>query len=184
MGLIFPRGKDTIHNDFTNSVERTYVPPVEDIKIVNYDEQCPKMGRTQKFRLTLLDGVTSRPIADEPYDNKSPDTIKTFLGAHPDPTRKTLVVTDLYSSYPGVFGNFFGEYLIHQLCLLHLNKLIVGDFPKHGTIEQELTKYRLLKIFYNRDAEIKELAQNGERRADGETEGRYRVLFHGRRASN
>jgi hypothetical protein len=154
MELIFPRGKDTIHNDFTNSVEKTYIPPVEYIQIVHYDEQHPKMGRTQKFRLTLLDGVTGRPIADELYDSKSPETIKTFLEAHLDPTIQTFVVTDLYSSYPRVFGEFFGENLIHQLCLLHLNKLIVGDFPKHGTIEQELMKYRMLNIFYNRDAEI------------------------------
>ena len=154
MELIFPRGKDTIHNDFTNSVEKTYIPPVEYIQIVHYDEQHPKIGRTQKFRLTLLDGVTGRPIADELYDDKSPETIKTFLEAHLDPTKQTFVVTDLYSSYPRVFGKFFGENLIHQLCLLHLNKLIVGDFPKHGTIEQELMKYRMLNIFYNRDAEI------------------------------
>ena len=108
--LIFPRGKDTIQNDFTNSVERTYIPPVEYIKIVNYDEQHPKMDGTQKFRLTLLDGVTGRPIADELYDNKSFDTIKTFIGAHLDPTRKTFVVTDLYSSYPGSIWKFlWGE---------------------------------------------------------------------------
>ena len=117
------------------------------------------MGRTQKFHRTVLDGVTGRPIADELYGNKSPETIKTFLEAHLDPTKQTFVVTDLYSSYPGVFGKFFGENLIHQLCLLHLNKLIVGDFPKHGTIEQELMKYSMLNIFYNRDAEIEELAR-------------------------
>ncbi len=63
-------------------------------------------------------------------------------------------MTDLYS---GVFEEFFGENLIHQFCLLHLNKLIVGDFPKNTTIEQELMKYRLLNIFYNRDAEIEVL---------------------------
>ena len=28
MELIFPRGKDTIHNDFTDSVERTDIPPI------------------------------------------------------------------------------------------------------------------------------------------------------------
>ena len=157
MELIFPRGKDTIHNDFTNSVESVDIPPIENIQIIHYDEQHPKMGRTQKFRLTLLDGVTGRPIADELYDDKSPETITTFLEENLDPTRQTFVVTDFYSSYPGVFGEFFGENLIHQLCLLHLNKLIVGDFPKHGTIEQELMKYRLLNIFYNRDAEIRVL---------------------------
>jgi len=35
-----------------------------------------------------------------------------------------------------------------------LKKLIVGDFQKKTTIEQELIKYRLLNIFYNRDEEI------------------------------
>ena len=43
------------------------------------------------------------------------------------------------------------------MCLLHLNKLIVGDFLENGTIEQELMKYRLLNIFYNIDAEIEVL---------------------------
>ena len=65
MELIFPRGKDTIHNDFTNSVERAHIPPIKYIQIVHYGEQHPKMSRTQKFRLTLLDSVTDRPIADE-----------------------------------------------------------------------------------------------------------------------
>jgi hypothetical protein len=46
----------------------------------------------------------------------------------------------------------------HQLCLLHLNKLIVNDFPRKTSIEQELVKYRLLNIFYNREPEIKFLS--------------------------
>jgi hypothetical protein len=50
MELIFPRGKDTIHNDFTNSVESADIPPIEGIQIVRYGEHHPKMGRTQKFR--------------------------------------------------------------------------------------------------------------------------------------
>ena len=48
----------------------------------------------------------------------------------------------------------FGNKANHQLCLLHLNKLIVSDFPKNTTIEQELIKYQLLNIFYNRELEI------------------------------
>ncbi|MEA1895360.1 MAG: hypothetical protein U9N36_09210 [Euryarchaeota archaeon] len=35
----------------------------------------------------------------------------------------------------------------------------MGDFPKHGTIEQEFMKYRMLNIFYNRDAEIEVLKE-------------------------
>ncbi|MBL7118057.1 MAG: hypothetical protein ISS94_04670 [Candidatus Syntrophoarchaeum sp.] len=157
MELIYPRGKDTIFNAFNDSVEKTAIPPVEDIRIVLYDEQHPKVGRTQKYRLTLLDGVTGQPIAEELYDTKDPKTIEVFLAKYLDPTKRTFVVTDLYPSYPGIFEEFFGENLIHQFCLLHLNKLIVGDFPKNTTIEQELMKYRLLNIFYNRDAEIEVL---------------------------
>ncbi len=84
---------------------------------------------------------------------------------------QTFVVTDFYSSYRSVFGKFFGKNLIHQLCLMHLNKLIVGDFPKHGTIKQELMKYCMLNIFYDRDAEVEKLARNGNRIADNNPEG-------------
>ena len=157
MRLIFPRGRDTIFNAFNESVEKTAIPQIEDIRIVHYDEQFPKEGRTQKFRLTLLDGFTGQPIAEELYDGKDPETIKAFIAKHLDPTKHTFVVTDLYPSYPGIFEEFFGENLIHQLCLLHLNKRIVNDFPRNTTVEQELMKYRLLNIFYNRDAEIKVL---------------------------
>ena len=38
--------------------------------------------------------------------------------------------------------------------LRYLNKMIVSYFPKYGTVEQKLIKYRMLNIFYNRDAEI------------------------------
>jgi hypothetical protein len=42
---------------------------------------------------------------------------------------------------------------------MYLNKLIVKDFPKHPIIEQELTKYRLLNLFYNRDREVEFLEE-------------------------
>ena len=38
------------------------------------------------------------------------------------------------------------------------NKLIVYDFPRKTTIEQELIKYKLLNIFYNRELEIEFLS--------------------------
>jgi hypothetical protein len=120
LGLIHPQGKDTIFNAFTASVERTVIPPLEDIQIVLYDEQYPKRGRTQKFRLTLLDGITERPIGEELYDTKDPATILSFRALYLDPTKRTFVVTDLYLSYPKVLKEFFGEKLknhfIFRLC--------------------------------------------------------------------
>jgi len=157
MDLIFPRGKDTILRAFTDSVEITSVPPVKDYFIVHYDEQHPKCGRTQKYRLTLLDHVSAQPIADELYDKKDPETVKAFLGKYMDPDRPTFMVTDLYSSNALVMEEFFGKSLIHQFCLLHLNKLIIKDFPRNTTFKQELQKYQLLNIFYNREPDIKVL---------------------------
>ncbi len=147
MDLIFPRGKDTIMNAFNHSMEETIVPEIKDVHIVHYDEQFPRWGRTTEYRLTLLDHKSARPIAEELSSKKDPETIKNFLSRHLNPKQKTLVVADLYSSNRQVFEEFFGENLIFQYCLLHLNKLIVNDFPKNTTLEQELTKYRLLNIF-------------------------------------
>ncbi|WP_337971949.1 ISNCY family transposase [Methanobacterium petrolearium] len=159
MDLIFPRGKDTIMNVFNESVEKIIVPPIEDVHIVHYDEQFPKRGRTTEYRLTLLDHETARSIAEELSSKKDPKTIKNFLSRHLNPEQKTFVVADLYSSNRQVFEEFFGENLIFQYCLLHLNKRIVNDFPKNTTLKQELTKYKLLNIFYDRDAEIQFLKE-------------------------
>ena len=52
----------------------------------------------------------------------------------------------------------FGNKVIHQFCLLHLNKLIVNDFPRKTSIEQELLKYKMLNIFFNRELEIEFLS--------------------------
>lgn len=159
MALLYPRGKDTIMKVFSDKVEQTEIPPVEEIKVVHYDEQHPKRGRSQKYRLTLLDGSTGRPIADELYDDKCSKTIRNFLAKHLDPNKPIFLVTDLAPSYAHLFKEFFGENLTHQHCLLHLNKLIVKDFPQHTTLAQEYLKYQLLDIFYNRTPELEFLEQ-------------------------
>jgi len=159
MEHIFPRGKDTIYHAFTDSVEETAVPPLEVSHIVHYDEQFPKRGCSQKYRLTILDNFTAQPIADELHNKKDPETIKEFLERHLNPNEVIFVVTDLYSSYSSVLEEFFGDKVLHQWCLLHLNKRIVNEFPTKTTFIQELTKYRLLNIFYNRDPEIEYLKQ-------------------------
>jgi hypothetical protein len=93
-------------------------------------------------------------IADELFNSKDNETIKNFLKKHLDTNKPIFIVTDLYRGYAGIFEELFGNKATHQLCLLHLNKLITSDFPKNTTIEQELIKYELLNIFYNRELEI------------------------------
>ena len=67
---------------------------------------------------------------------------------------------------------------------MHPNKLIVGDFPKNTTIEQELMKYELLNIFYNSGCGNRGLRGHGEeeqelkRRRAGYEEQNRELLFN------
>lgn len=159
MDLIFSRSKGTVFREFNKIMEDVEIPQLKTVYIVHYDEQFPKEGRCQKFRLTLLDAKTKQKIADELFDDKSPDTIRQFLISKLDTSEPIFIVTDFGTSYPNVLKEVFGEKLLHQYCLLHLNKLVVKDFPKKTTMAQELIKYRLLNIFYNREKEIEMLRQ-------------------------
>jgi transposase-like protein len=154
MRYIYPRDKDTIRNMVQCANEKISVPPVNNIQFVHYDEQHPKAGRSQKYRLTLLDSPTGQVIAEELFDSKDSNTIESFLRRNLDTQNQIFIVTDLYRGYSDIFKRVFGNRVIHQFCLLHLNKLIVGDFPRKTSIEQELLKYRMLNIFYNRELEI------------------------------
>jgi hypothetical protein len=158
MSFLYPRDKDTIRNMVQCAIKEMAIPPVKDIRFVHYDEQHPKAGRNQKYRLTLLDSVTRQIIAEELFDSKDSGTIESFLRRNLDTQKQIFIVTDLYRGYSDVFKRVFGNKVIHQYCLLHLNKLIVNDFPRKTSIEQELIKYRLLNIFYNRELEIEFLS--------------------------
>jgi len=155
--FIYPRSKETSRTLFINLMDTIEFPEQNDILIVHYDEQHPKEGRTQKFRLTLLNGSTKEPIADELLESKSPKTIKAFLSRHLDPAQPMFIVTDFYRSYPAVFDEFFINGFYHQKCLLHLNKLIVKEFSRNCSIADEFLKYQLLNIFYDRSKEVRYL---------------------------
>jgi hypothetical protein len=159
MNFILPRSISTIFRIFNKKMEQENIPGSENIRIVHYDEQHPKEGRCQKYRLTLLDAKTQRAIADELFEDKNPETIKEFLRKNLDASEPVFIVTDFDKIYPDILKEVFGDKLVHQYCLMHLNKLIVSDFPKKTTVEQELLKYRLLNIFYNRENEIKFLEE-------------------------
>ena len=155
--LIYPRSRETIRVQFSKSIDEAKIPIDTDVFMIHYDEQHPRKGRCQEFRLTLLDAITKKPLADELFDDKSPETIEKFLAKHVDPDKPVFIITDFDPRYPGMFERFFTTVFHHQLCLLHLNKLIVKDFPKKGTFQLECLKYRLLNIFYDRTNELQYL---------------------------
>lgn len=154
MEYIIPCGKDKARYLFTARIEQ-FQYPQDNYLIVNYDEQHPKKGRTQRFRLTLLNYKTGVPIAEELFDNKDAATVEAFLRKHLDVNKKLIVITDCDQKYPKIFKKIWGKKVIHQQCLLHLNKLVVKDFGKNTTLLNEYNKYLMLNIFYNRNKELK-----------------------------
>ena len=154
MNFIIPFGKTKAMYLFNERIEQ-FEYPQDNYLIVNYDEQHPKKGRAQKFRLTLLNYETKVPIADCLFDNKNEKTIKMFLQEHLDTEKELIIITDCDRRYPKIFKDLWGSKLIHQKCLLHLNKLVVKDFGKNRTILSEYNRYLLLNIFYNRRKELK-----------------------------
>jgi len=159
MKLIFPQSKGTVFRGFVESMEEVEIPENGKAYIVHYDEQFPKKGRCQKFRLSLLDGKTKNPIAEGLFDDKNSETIKQFLISNLDTIEPIYIVTDFGTSYPNILNEIFGDKLLHQYCLFHLNKLIGKDFPRKTTIAQDLLKYKLYNIFYNHEKEIELLSK-------------------------
>ena len=141
--LVFPQSKSSVFRGFIESMEEVDIPEAGKAYIVHYDEQFPKKGRCHKFRLTILDAKSKKPIAEELFDDKGSPTIKKFLMSNLDINEPIYIVTDFGTSYPKILKEIFGDKLLHQYCLFHLNKLIANDFPRKTTIAQELLKYRM-----------------------------------------
>ena len=154
MTFVIPCSKDKVLHLFNQAIE-PFEYAQENYLIVNYDEQHPKRGRQQKFRLTLLNYHTRVPIADELFDSKDSKTIEAFLRKHLDVTKELVIITDCDRRYPGIFKKIWGKKVIHQKCLLHLNKLVSKDFGKNMTLQNMYNKYLILNIFYNRKKELR-----------------------------
>lgn len=154
MRFILPCSKDKARYLFNNRIDQ-FEYPQDKFLIVNYYEQHPKRGRIQKFRLILLNYETGVPIAEELFDNKNEETIEEFLKKYLDTEKELVVITDCDRRYPAIFKKLWGKKVIHQKCLLHLNKLVVADFGKNTTLLNEYNKYLILDIFYNRKKELK-----------------------------
>lgn len=179
LSFIYPRSQETCRNLLANYLKNiefseSEFKKADSILIIHYDEQHPKQGRAQKFRLTLFDHMKAEPIADELYDDKSPETIKEFLGKYLDPKKPVFIVTDFYSSYPNVFDDFFENGYYHQKCLLHLNKLIVKGFSRNCSMENELLKYEFLNIFYDRSKEVRYLKRRVRKERSKKNTSGYR----------
>lgn len=155
---------DTVRRIFETAVNNAEIPIESSFQIVHYDEQHPKKGRTQKYRLSLLDGKTRQMIAEELADELNGEVVRDFLDRHLPKERMIFLVSDHLPWYNDIFTDLRPGYIIHQHCLLHLNKNIVQrDFHRNCSLSDELYKYMLLNIFYDRTREIEYLQSARQR---------------------
>jgi transposase-like protein len=150
---------DTVENIIKHTVDSIELPNTTEIFIVHYDEQHPKKGRIQKYRLALLDNKTKNMIAELLTDELNSDVIKEFLDKYLPHDKIIFVVTDLAKIYNEILEEIRPGFIIHQHCLLHLNKLLVKDFGRYCSFEEEYIKYELLNIFYDRLDELEYLKE-------------------------
>jgi hypothetical protein len=119
---IYPRSKDTICTMIKSATDNMVVPKIEEVQFVHYDELHPKAGRSQKYRLTLLDYRTKQVITDELFDSKDGATIEDFLRRNLYVHKPISIVTDLYRGYDEIFRKIFGNRVAHQFCLFHQDR--------------------------------------------------------------
>ncbi len=158
MDYLVPQSSDTICRRFFNSVASIQLPETSPIQVIHYDEQHPKAGRCQKYRLTLLNGATHEVIAEEVSDNKSQEAIKPFFKNNlKDVIEKStpvFIITDQGTGYAELIADVFNGNAIHQYCIFHLNQNIAKEFSRRCKMKDELVKYKLFNIFYNREEEL------------------------------
>lgn len=154
---IIKMSPDTVRRIFERNVDDADVNVESDFKILHYDEQHPKKDRINKYRLSLLDGKNRQMIAEELVDELHRNVVIDFLDKHLPKNQIIFIVTDLLPMYNNFFEEIRPGCILHQHCLLHLNKLVVKEFHKNCSFKDEMTKYRILNIFYDRSEEIEYL---------------------------
>ncbi len=148
---------DTVRNIHQRAVDGAEIDIESDLEIFHYDEQHPKKGRTQKYRLSLLDGKTRQMIVEELATELNSYIVRDFLDRHLPKDKIIFIITDHLRMYNDILDEIRPGYILHQHCLLHLNKNIVKDFHRNCSFKNELIKYELLNIFYDRTEEIEYL---------------------------
>lgn len=155
MDFIIPSSKDKVFRKVKSGIEKLVISEtLPDVQIVHYDEQHPKKGRFQRYRLTLIDAINGKVIAERLCKSKDSMTIEEFFRENLDTEKETIVITDGDVSYPEIIKSVFGKTGKHQMCLLHLNKLICGDVGKLPSLQELYNQYLFLNIFFNREQEL------------------------------
>lgn len=97
----------------------------------SYDEQVLKRNGKEVFRLTLVDAVTRRLIAEERGERVTKDAVRGFLDAHVDRERVKAFVVDGRTIYSSVIHLLFGKRVGIQQCIVHVMRRTSKDYAAH-----------------------------------------------------
>ncbi len=168
-----------------------------------YDEQVLKKNGKKVFRLTLIDDVSGRLIAEERSDHVNKVVVREFLKKHVDRERIKSFVVDGRDFYTAVIRGLFGKKTGIQQCIVHVMDNTTKDYRSAfaGLLRHQKIPFRELywkqlffNVFYPRPKilklvnEMRMKENHGELSEEEDREARKRlselVKKHRRTASN
>ncbi len=157
--------KSNVHNVIKNVNEKLKNMEFE-YEVIDefyaYDEQYLGVNGKRAYRLVIFDLKNNKIIYEKIYERFSKKILVQVLREVFGDTKPKGFVVDMRLEYPSAFQSVFGKKIKVQLCIFHLNKLILkeyGDCLKVGksakwTLVHQIYLYNLFNIFYDREFEI------------------------------
>lgn len=125
--------------------------------IFHYDEQVVWINGKKFFRFVIKDAVLKNVILDKKFDNLEKETVKEAIRIALAHYNVSVFITDMDLKYPDILNELYPDSK-HQLCIFHLNKLILKEFidslGKKIPLGQLYNMYSLFNLFFNHDKEI------------------------------
>jgi len=117
-----------------------------------YDEQYLRINGHRFYRLSVIDSILNKPVAEEIVDNLKYSTVKSFIKNAISDMPVSAITTDHRRKYKRILD---GLKINHQLCIFHLFKMIGKDVFKKLNSEfvADRDKIRICIVF----SEIKEI---------------------------
>jgi transposase-like protein len=117
-----------------------------------YDEQYLRINGYRFYRLSVIDSILNKPVAEEIVDNLKYGTVKSFIKKAISDKPIFAITTDHRRKYKRILD---GLKINHQLCIFHLFKMIGKDAYKKLNSEfvTDRDKIRICIVF----SEIKEI---------------------------
>ncbi len=152
--------------EYVRQLYNDEIAKIKEEKIVNasglyhYDEQFLVVNGREVCRLTIIDAVTNKIIADVQTDDVKEETIKKVIMLHLKDLKVDCFILDLARHYPNILHELFPNAKI-QWCIFHLYKLIWKEinetYGKNIPLHELYNTYLLFDVFFDHSLELKKI---------------------------